>query len=239
MSQSDKSAYYKALKDAGVQFTKHYREYSTDELAAAYNELMKASPDSLPPLPPPPPPVPPVRVSGRAQQAPPPVRPRDPNELAGQRQNSKLEDEPLRVDDAGLIWYQEEVRKPATPRPRGRRVLTYMETGTKTETVQMGEYVESFEVAGTGIARPAEVKITLPNYQVGIYRDKRFPFKVVIYNENRGFDRVDVETYFGGADLVPKQVKRKYVENVLCYDMRTVIDYINTEFRQLRLAGKV
>jgi len=233
MSQSQKSAYYQALKDAGVQFTKHYREYSTEELAAAYTKLAQQSDGALPPEP--------LVQAPRPgpQPTPPPVRQRDPNELAGQRQNTKPDDVPLRTDEAGLVWYQEEVRKPATPRPRGRRVLTYMESGTETETVRNGEYVESFEIAGRGVARPAEVKITLPNYQVGIYKDRRFPFKVVIYNENRGFDRVDVESYFGGADLVPKEVKRKYVENVLCYDMRTVIDHINTEYRQLRLAGRI
>jgi hypothetical protein len=38
---------------------------------------------------------------------------------------------------------------------------------------------------------------------------------------------------------VPTEVKRMYVENVLCYDIRTTVRAIQTEFRQLQLAGKV
>ena len=50
MAQSQKSAYFKALKEQGVTFPKHYREYSTEEFANAWNILREGNPD-LPELP--------------------------------------------------------------------------------------------------------------------------------------------------------------------------------------------
>lgn len=243
MSQTEKAEYYRELKDAGIRFDKHYREYSTEELFNAVQHLRaeRIPSDPQPELPldidapsqKPPTGPPPLRP-------PPPVRSANPNELPGQRQNTREQFEPIRVDEQGLVWYQEEVRKPAYPRPRGRRVLDYVESGTRIETVKNGEYVESFEVAGDEQRRSAQVKITLPSYQVGIYKDPRFKdFKIHVYNDKRGFDREDVEIYFGGAELVPQEVKKVYVENVLCYDIRTVIRSIQTTYRQLQLAGKV
>ncbi len=162
----------------------------------------------------------------------------DPDEMPSQRLNTQAEDEIIRIDEQGRQWLQEEVRKPAYPKPRGRRVLTYMETGTQTQTVKNGEYVESFEVAGVGAGRPAEVKITLPSYQVGVYKDPRFPFKIHCYDGREGFDLMQVEEFYGGPELVPPMVKRVYIENVLCYDIRTVIRAINEEHRHLQLTGK-
>ena len=145
MSQEDKSRYYQALKAEGVEFTKHYREYSTEELAAAYQQLQANKTPEQPtagdedeapasffgfaePTPEPEPPK-------REREA--PVRAADPTEMAGQRQNQLAEDEPLRTDpETGFIWYQEEVRKPAAPKPRGRRVLQYTDTGSSTETAR-------------------------------------------------------------------------------------------------------
>lgn len=244
MSQSEKAVYYKALKDQGVQFDKHYREYSTADLKASYDKLVEAG--VAPPLAPLEPPTPPPRSEPTQQLAPGiriPVRPRDPNEMAGQRLNTKSYDEPLRQDpETGFIWYQEEVLKPGYPKPRGRRVIDYVETGTEVQTVKTGEAneaVESFEIAGRGAGRPAQVKITLPSYQVGIYKDPRFPFKIHTYNGKRAFDREDIDSYFGGADLVPDTVKRTYVENSLCYDMRSVITTIEAEARHLALTGRL
>lgn len=160
--------------------------------------------------------------------------------MAGVRQNSKENDEPIRTDEQGRVWYQEEVLKPAFPKPRGRRVLKYMEAGVREQTVKNGDYTETFEVSGDPAnAVQAEVKITLPSYQVGIYKDPRFPFKVVTYNGNEGFDLDDVQLFYGGAELVPNGVKRKYVENVLCYDIRSTVRAINEEYRQQQLAGKI
>ena len=81
--------------------------------------------------------------------------------------------------------------------------------------------------------------ISIQSYQVGIYRDPRYPFKVITYNGREGFDYIEVEEYYGGAELVPPICKRVYVENVLCYDMRSVIRAINEEFRQLSLSGQI
>lgn len=278
MSQTEKAALYGELKDAGVQFSKHYRDYNTAELQEAVDRLRaERGPDSSPPEPEPefdpeataaafaamsqpvesaPPPVadnPPPTAGGSSRQLPPPPNARpmtpppvapvakaNPDEMPGQRLNNAAELEPIRVDpDTGFVWYQEEVRKPAYPKPRGRRVLKYMDAGIKTETVQDGQYVETFEVAGEGVARPSEAKITLPSYQVGIYKDRRFPFKIHVYNEIRGFDLFEVQNYYGGAELVPPDIKRIYVENVLCYDIRTTVQSIQREYRQLQLQGKV
>ena len=181
---------------------------------------------------------PPVQTTTPAPAPPVPVREADPNEMAGQRLNTHVDWEPIRTDDKGRVWFQEEVRKPAFPKPRGRRVLNYTDTGTKTKTVQAGQFTETFEVAGDQ-AVAAQVKITLPSYQVGVYKDPRFPFKVHVYNGVQGFDMADVQAYYNGAELVPAEVKRMYVENVLCYDIRTTVRAIQSEFRQLQLAGKV
>ena len=160
--------------------------------------------------------------------------------MPGQRLNSKAEDEPIRVDpDTGRTWFQEEVLKPGFPKPRGRRVLQYTDTGSKTVTAKNGDYMESFEVAGDEVGRTAEVKITMPSYQVGICKDPRFPFKIHTYNGNEGFDLFEVQEFYGGSELVPSEIGRKYVENVLCYDIRTTVRAIQSEFRQMQLAGKV
>lgn len=265
MGQKEKSAAFQTLKAAGVQFDKHYREYTTEELEAAVAKL-EAGTAKPTPAPAPPtieePELTPEELAAigiRSTPAggqgafaeplpaePEPVattstlvnKPKDANELPAQRLNTLDEWEPLRTDDEGRIWYQEEVRKPAFAKPRGRRVLQYMESGTTTETVQNGEYVETFEVAGKSAPRAETVKITLPSYQVGIFKDKRFPWKVHIYNEQMGFNLFEVQDYFGGAEMVPAEIKRIYVENVLCYDIRTTVRAIQTEFRQQQLAGR-
>lgn len=235
MSQSERSAYYQALKTAGVPLSKPYRQYSVDELKEAYDRLAAA--DAAPPLnittPAPKP-----RGGSRRPSA--PVARRDPNELPGQRLNTKEEFEPIRTDpETGFIWYQEEVRKPAAPKPRGRRVLKYDDPGVKKVQVVNGEYTEEIEVGGDRTV-PSEAKITMPSYQVGIYVDPRFPrFKVHTYNGVSGFNLFDVQNYYGGAELVPAECKRIYISNDLCYDIRSVVRAINTEFRALQLAGKI
>jgi hypothetical protein len=182
----------------------------------------------------------PVEAATEAASPPPdlPMHGPDPDEMPGQRLN-KGYDEPIRVDEEGRVWFQEEVRKPAYPKPRGRRVLKYTDTGVKTETVQNGEYIETFEVAGVDPGRPAEVKITLPSYQVGIYKDPRFPFRIHCYNQREGFDLFEVQDFYGGAELVPETCKRVYIENDLCYDVRSVVRTIANEHRQLQLQGKI
>ncbi len=221
MSQGEKSELYNELKAAGVKFDRHYREYNTEELQAAVTEL-RLQPGYQPPEP-----------VARPMQV-----ERDPEELAAQRAYHAGEGElPIRTDENGLVWYREEVKKPAFPKPRARRKLTYLETGSKTETVVNGRYIETFEVAGSE-QRSGEVKITMPSYQVGVFLDPRFPFKIHTYNGLRGFDLFDVQKFYGGGDLVPPSIKRVYIANDLCYDIRTTIRAVEEEYRQSQLKGQ-
>jgi hypothetical protein len=175
-----------------------------------------------------------------APVAPPaPARP-ELGEMAGERLNTKSDEEILYVDEDGRAWLQKEVLKPAFPKPRGRRVLRYSDPGVVKQTVKDGEYTETFEVAGDSRnSTPSEIKITLPSYQVGICRDPRYPFRVVTYSGREGFHYLDVEEYYGGPELVPAVCKRMYVENALCYDMRSVIRAISEEYRALQLSGRI
>jgi hypothetical protein len=236
MSQAEKAALWRELKERGVEFPLHYREYSQSQLEESYEALMSAeSPENGA--------EPPVRLAPQAA-APQPARRislprREPDKHAGLRLNTHAEDEPLRVDENGLIWYQDEVRKAAFPKPRGRRVLDYLDPGVRTETAQTGNgYTETFEMPGDQ-ARPSQVKITLPTHQVGIYRDPNMPFKIHVYNDNRGFDLFEVRDFYGGADLVPEDIKTVYVGQSLCYDIRTTRRAIEAEYREKLLKKEI
>ena len=225
MSQGDKSALYKALTQAGWKPEKHYREYSTSDLETIANQMLgeaartkKADPE----------PVGPVK-----QDAPRGSR-EQPRPAAPAVADMGT---PIRTDPDGKVWYADEVRKLASPGPRKRRKLSYIDHGTKVETVQVGQFMESFEVAGTDV-RTEEVKITLPTYQVGLYRDPRLPFLIHVYNNNRGYDLFEVIKYYGGTpDLVPQEIQKTYVGNDLCYDIKTTNRAIENEARQLRMRG--
>lgn len=215
MGHAEKSALYRELKDAGVNLDGRYQDYTTDELAAAVSKL-REQPDYQAPQQPQP----------QTRVAPAPV-----DAQAGEHAYSGAgEEKPIRQDENGWLWYREEVKKPAFPAPRKRRVLTYIDSGVTQQTAKDGDFIESFEVAGTA-TRTAEVKITMPSYQVGVYKDPRFPFKIHTYNGLKGFDFFDVQKYYGGGDLVPPSIKRLYVANDLCYDMRSTIRAINDEYR--------
>ena len=234
MGQQDRAALYNALKAHGWEPEKRYAQYGQEELHGIALERGLDPGEIIAEA------IGAKEAYEAQQHRPASGAPRanapDPGELPGQRQN--LDPEVIRVDDEGREWYQEEVRKPSYPKPRGRRVLTYMDTGVKTETIKVGEYMETFEVAGEQPSRPSEVKITMPSYQVGIYKDPRFPFKIHTYNDREGFDLFDVHNFFGGSELVPWGVKRTYIENSLCYDIRSVVQAIQSEYRQLQLQGK-
>lgn len=285
MARATKSTYYQALKAAGYEFDRHYRDYTAQELRELWAEnfdgedLEETPPvERKTPLPEAPPAMPSKdddlaelrkqmsELAGvvselartvsaetrRAEQAGAPlaaatellggdpnVRPLprshflDPNEHAGVTLNTHFDGAVIEVDEHGNRWFQKEVTKPASPRPRGRRVLRYEDPGVRQEEVKVGEYVEGFEVAGDPRnARPAEIKITLPSHQTGIYQPKGMPFRVHTYQGARGFNMSDVERFFGGADLVPETVKRCYVNTDLCYDMQSVIRTIDREYRE-------
>lgn len=220
MSQSEKATYYGALKEAGVQFEKHYRDYTTGELKGIAESQGIAAPVEEPIV------LEPVE-STRASAEP----------MAAETAYSNTNEQPIRTDEHGRIWYREEVRKPATARPRARRLIKYVDSGAQeVRATQGGNFVESFEIAGSG-TRVNEVKITLPSYQVGVFLDPRFPFKIHTYNGAQGFDLFDIQKYYGGSDLVPSEIKRVYVSNDLCYDIRTTIRAIQNEAREIQLKG--
>lgn len=159
----------------------------------------------------------------------------DPNEHAGLTLNSHSHGEPIEIDEHGNQWFQKEVAKPGYPKPRGRRVLREQELSSKEESIKVGDYTETFEVAGSPTGRTSEVKITLPSYQTGIYLAPGMPFKIHTYNGKRGFDLRDVQQFYGGTDLVPDSIKRCYVSTDLCYDITTTIRAVNDEHRELVL----
>lgn len=242
MSQAEKSAYYRELKEAGVAFSRPYREYTTDELRAAVRKLRAQKPKPEPETP---------TEAGEPKSAPkealkpaPKTQPAMPRtstpreQFAAERAYQTNEEQPLRTDpETKFIWYREEVQKPAFPKPRARRKLTYVDPGVKVQTAVADKFLESFEVAGNE-SRTGEVRITMPSYQVGVYKDPRYPFKIHVYNGTKGFDLFDVQKFYGGADLVPTSIKRMYVENDLCYDIRSVIRSIQSEFRDQQLGAQ-
>lgn len=276
MAQADKAAYYRALKENGYKFEKHFREFTTEQLKERWEAVAEANgvdPNIALPAPKDAPParddevkalaeqlagltgvvqslaqmlqeqpLQPSKAGAAAKREPEqekgmaePKRPQpqlDPTEHAGVTQNLP-DDQVLHVDEFGNEWLQLEVNKPAFPKPRGRRVLKYEDPGVRTETIKVGEYEETFEVAGDPRnARPSEIKITLPSYQTGIYRAPDMPFKIHCYGGVRGFDLFEVQEYFGGSDLVPDTVKRMYVSTDLCYDIQSTIRTIENLYRE-------
>jgi hypothetical protein len=236
MSQAEKAALWRELKERGVEFPLHYREYSQTQLEESLERLTDAESFARK-VQQEPAPAPRAAAPQPAQRVSLPRR--GPDEVAGLRINTHGEDEPLRVDENGLIWYQDEVRKAAFPKPRGRRVLDYMDPGVRTETAQTGNgYTETFEMPGDQ-ARPSQVKITLPTHQVGIYKDPNMPFKIHVYQDNRGFDLFEVRDFYGGTDLVPEDIKTVYVGQSLCYDIRTTRRAIEAEYREKLLKKEI
>lgn len=224
MAAKDKSELYRELKEAGYEFKKHYREYtikelediSATELSAGYG-LDDLERDLL--------------EGNRAQ---------DPNELPTQRRGH--EDEIIRVDEAGNEWYQEEIIKEGSAKPRGYRIHRELTADVEevkiTDTDQFGTtYTETIEVAGSK-QRPMEARVGIPTWQVGIYRSPQFRFaRIVKYRDRVGFLREDIDTYFGGEDVIPEGVKRIHVGNLICYDMKSVTTAIQREHNTLLRRG--
>lgn len=230
MSHGDKSKYYKALKAAGVEFDQHYRHYTTEELEAAYLELpeeMQTIPDEGEDT---------YEFDGETPEpVPSGVHFSDEplHKIAGLSDPStgKI----LRVDSKGVQWLQEEITKSAIPVPRARLAKRYTDTGVK-EVQFEGEdgYSETVEVAGD-LKQEREVKVTLPSHQVGVCILPQYPFKVITYQGNQGFEYFDIVEFYGAEDLVPEGIKKTYVESVLCFDIRTTVREIQAEARRLQL----
>lgn len=227
MANADRSALYHELKEAGVQFDKHFREYSTAELAEAVEALRakqgRPGLDDLPPT---------AKEKTTQNVQVPREQPASPDIP---RPFATTEMKPVRYDEAtGRVWYREEVLKPAYPKPRVRRKLTYVDPGVKKQVAAAGQFMESFEVAGDQ-ARTAEIRVTVSSYQVGLCADRRFPFLIHSYNGHEAFDLFEVANFFGGMDLVPETIKTTYVGNDLCYEIQSTIRTIEQLYRDQNL----
>ena len=155
---------------------------------------------------------------------------------AGLTFNTHGPDDVLRVSSDGKVWYLDEVLKPAIPLPRMRRKVRYIDSGVKVveRRTPDGKLDESFEVAGDA-HREAEIKVTLPSSQTGVYYDPRLPFRVHVYNGRTGFDYMDVIRFYGGKDLVPSTVSTIYVGSDLCFDLSKTKDAMERELRDTQL----
>lgn len=215
MASTSRSELWQALKAINYPFTKKYAEYTVDELEAIHQQLLKQAEAK-------------TGVVGRAK---------DQSEVPTQRRADELT--PIRTDETGRIWFQEEIQKSSLAKPRGYRVFREMGTGVKLETIDSGDgYTETIEVPD-GTRKPLEVKVGIPTWQVGIYKDPQFPFRIVEYRTARGFYRQDVEEFFGGPDVLPENIKTSYVGNLLCYPIRDVVIAINREYNMLQKRGSV
>ena len=253
-----KSELWQELKAAGRLPGDTFVKIRKEELEALVAELREINAES--------PPAPPtfMEVMGETQPEPTPFRPEDfpynapqprlPNgqprfqmvtipfsdkplvTQPGETRITHTFGEPIRRDSSGRVWIQDEFLKPLTAKPRGRRLKKYTDTGVVKKTFKGADgYTEEIEVPGT-LQVQAEARVTLPSYQVGTYWHPAYLFKVHCYGGREGFDRHDVERFYGGPEQVPSSCnKRIYISNVMCYDMRLVIQAINDEYREIKL----
>lgn len=223
MIPSDKPTLYRELKEEGVLLEKPYPKLTVPELQEAYRSHFGKPVET--------------RKEAEVRRAKSPAASNIPvDELAGLRANAEDPEEILRVDEQGRKWIQEEIRKATTARPRGRRVLKYRDPGVlRKEVVQDGRFEEAFEIAGNQ-DQLLEHRITLPSYQVGIYMDPRFPWRVLQYLEALGFHYDDIVEYYGGKEFIPASIKKVYVDRMLCFDIPSTIRTVQEEARRLRLA---
>jgi hypothetical protein len=157
---------------------------------------------------------------------------------AGLTFNTHGPNDPLRVDSRGMVWFKDEVAKPAIPKRRMRRkVKTVTANVEEIQTYRPdGGLDETFEIAGDE-QHEIEIKISMPASQVGIYVDPRMPFKIHQYNGRRAFDHEEVIRYFGGSDFVPSTVKTIYIDIDYCYEITSVRDTIERIYREQTLRG--
>ena len=142
----------------------------------------------------------------------------------------------IRADDAGRIWFREEIGPEIAKNRRLRKRITQVvPEKVEVKQIQAGDYIETIEVVGEG-TRSLDAFITLPPTQVGIYLDPRFPWKVFTYNGSLGFSYGDVNAYYGGVEFVPSTVKKKFVGNMMAYDIKSAISTVERKYRELQLA---
>ncbi|USH45490.1 hypothetical protein SEA_DOTI_43 [Microbacterium phage DoTi] len=232
MTQAERKAVWDKLVNDGWVPEKHYRDYSQQQLEAlwldraggghrAQAERPEGAPDPTD-----------IRFQADVDH----LRETPPDTVPGLRLNTHGDEKPLRIDADGKVWYRDEITKASYPKERGKRVIEYIDPGVRTQVIRdsNGSIVESFEMPGDQ-HRISQAKISLPAYQVGLYRDPALLgefFRIHVYQENRGFDLFDVEKYFGGKHQIPQVCKRKYVDTVLCYDIDSVLQAIQDEYRE-------
>ena len=147
MAQGDKSAYYQALKKAGYEFDRHYRDYTTQDLIEICEQIEETTGETVEVAPSAPHEQMPPRDSEMAEMReqfdrltelvgdladlvtanvkPSPKPAPDPSEQfavtstehAGLTQNVAGKDGVQFVDEYGNEWYQPEVTKPSYARP--------------------------------------------------------------------------------------------------------------------------
>lgn len=142
----------------------------------------------------------------------------------------------IRADEHGRIWFREEIGpEVARNRRLRKRITQVVPDKVEVKQIQAGEYIETIEVVGEG-TRSLDAFITMPPTQVGIYLDPRFPWKIFTYNGSLGFSYGDVNTYYGGVEFVPSTVKKKFVGNMMAYDIKSAISTVERKYRELQLS---
>jgi hypothetical protein len=143
--------------------------------------------------------------------------------------------DPVRVDFLGRVWYLDEIMKSAIPQPRMVRKTKSISNNVEVVKTKRpdGGLDETFEVAGQQ-KHEIEIRTTMPSYQVGVYRDPRFPFRIHQYGGRRGFDYEEVRDFYGGLDLIPTTLKEKttYIGMDLCFDLNATRDQIERAYRE-------
>lgn len=236
MTQTERKALWDELIAEGWAPLKHYREYSVSELIALLDSMRKARTASK---------GDPIAdgIEYRMQADLDSLRETPADTVPGLRTNTHGDDKPLRIDADGKIWYRDFIPKPGYAKERGKRHLTYSDPGVKTVHVRdaNGSIVESFEMPGDQ-RRESRATIALPAYQIGLYRDPALLgefFKIHVYNEARVFDIFDVERYFGGKHMIPRTCKRAYADTMLGYEIDSVLQAIEDEYRDKVLKGEI
>ena len=246
MTQAERKALWDELKEAGFTFTKHYRDYSIPELQESVEQVRQ-------------------RTAARARSvAENPedelsfdfaqseiqfqadidiLREQPADRVPGLRTNTHAGEKPIRIDENGRVWLQDEIRKPSIPTERGKRVLDYVDPGVKTVHVRdgNGSIVESFEMPGDS-KKISQARISLPAYQIGCFRDPALLgqfFKIHVYNEKMVFDFFDVERYFGGKHMIPQTVQREYTDTMLGFNIESVLQAIQDEYNDKILKGEI
>jgi hypothetical protein len=232
VTQAERKALWDELLAEGWQPSKHYREHSVQELQDNLSQIRQERATKAQPTP-----------DDFVRQAELDALLETPADTIAGIRTSTPDEKPIRIDETGKIWYRDYIPKPGYAKERGKRVLEFIDPGVRTAHVKdgNGSIVESFEVPGNA-QRPGRATIALPSYQIGLYRDPALLgefFKIHVYGDKRVFDFFDVEKYFGGRHQIPKTCKRDYADTMLGFDIDSVIEAIDNEYRDKVLKKEI